>query len=61
MDNLAFLCEAVENYKPLCISSCRSTTWVVFTDGAYEPSAAHPATVGGGFDTSLWKHGGLLW
>ena len=46
-DNLSFLCEAVENYKPLCISRCLSKTCLVFTDGAYEPSSNHPATVGG--------------
>ena len=33
--------------KPLEISRSLCKTWIIFTDGAYEPSSVHRATVGG--------------
>ena len=41
------LLEVVTNAQPLKISKCLSLTWIVFTDGAYEPSFDTPATIGG--------------
>ena len=41
------LLEVVNNAQPLKTSKCLSLTWVVFTDGAYEPSSDTPATIGG--------------
>ena len=41
------LSEAIDNVKPLKISRCLSTTWIIFTDGAFEPDSEVPATVGG--------------
>ena len=41
------LLEVVTNAQLLKISKCLSLTWVVFTDGAYEPSSDTPATIGG--------------
>ena len=37
------LLEVVTNAQPLKISKCLSLTWIVFTDGAYEPSSDSPA------------------
>ena len=33
--------------RPLVISKSLCSTWIIFTDGAYEPDAVHPSTVGG--------------
>jgi len=33
--------------RPLEISKALCNTWVIFTDGAYEPESDHPSTVGG--------------
>ena len=41
------LLEVVANGKPLKIRKCLSLTWVIFTDGAYEPSSDVPAPFGG--------------
>ena len=44
---LIFLREEVESVEPLRIERCLSNTWIVFTDGAFEPSSSNPATIGG--------------
>ena len=44
---LHHLLEVVANGKPLKIRKCLSLTWVIFTDGAYEPSSDVPAPFGG--------------
>ena len=35
------------NTRPLEISKSLCSTWIIFTDGAYEPESATPSTVGG--------------
>ena len=46
-DALQFLLEAMSEVRPLKIRKCLSTTWIIFTDGAYEPEAVVEASVGG--------------
>ena len=44
---LVFLCEEAESVEPLRIERCLSDTWIIFTDGAFEPTSPNPATIGG--------------
>ena len=44
---LIFLREEVESVEPFRIERCLSNTWIVFTDGAFEPSSSNPAAIGG--------------
>ena len=37
----------LETCKPLEITKSLCRTWIIFTDGAFEPDSSHPATVGG--------------
>ena len=44
---LSHLKHTLEESKPMEISKSLCTTWIVFTDGAYEPSSQRKATIGG--------------
>ena len=44
---LNFLRRELTRAEPVRISTDQSTTWFVFTDGAYEPSSSTPGTIGG--------------
>ena len=46
-DDLIQLHQMSQSCKPLEISRSICKTWIIFTDGAYEPAATHKATVGG--------------
>ena len=46
-DALLHLKHSLEESKPMEITKSLCTTWVVFTDGAYEPSSRWKATIGG--------------
>jgi len=40
------LMAAVQDSKPVAISRSLCHTWIIFTDGAYEPGSQQPATFG---------------
>ena len=44
---LRFLIASVKKTGPITISTAQTQTWFVFTDGAYEPGAREPGTIGG--------------
>ena len=52
---LKFLISAVEGTGPITISTAQTQTWFIFTDGAYEPSASEPGTIGG-LLVDQWGH-----
>ena len=39
--------EHILNARPIRVSRDINSTWIVFTDGSYEPSSEHPAAIGG--------------
>ena len=46
LDVLHRLMAAVQDSKPVAISRSLCHTWIIFTDGAYEPDSNQPATFG---------------
>ena len=46
LDVLHRLMAAVQDSKPAAISRSLCHTWIIFTDGAYEPGSKQPATFG---------------
>eukprot|EP00435_Cladocopium_sp_Y103_P039415 s2955_g10.t1 len=47
LDVLQRLMVAIKDSKPVSISKSLCHTWIIFTDGAYEPGSQQPATYGG--------------
>ena len=43
---LSRLMAAVQDSKPVAIGRSLCHTWIIFTDGAYEPGSQQPATFG---------------
>eukprot|EP00435_Cladocopium_sp_Y103_P012737 s4229_g3.t1 len=46
-ETLNDLLDAIRTSKPVSIGRSLCHTWIIFTDGAYEPESATPATFGG--------------